>query len=149
MTHITHTVQKAFIAQKCLYPLIQLYSPLTLPNKILVYKQIIWPNVTYAAPIWCSVSDRQYNHLQVTQNIILRNITNLNIYTRITDLHTLTNMQTVKEFVFKMSQKFFATKTNVSNITENLTYTRYRPYRHLKYNLVQGVLFSLILRGIS
>jgi len=47
-------------------------SPLTIPNKILLYKLLLRSMITYAAPVWSSTSQTNYRHLPVYQSKCLR-----------------------------------------------------------------------------
>ena len=47
-------------------------SPLTIPNKILLYKLFSRSMIKYAAPVWSSTSLTNYRHLQVYQSKCLR-----------------------------------------------------------------------------
>ena len=48
-----------------IFPLLVPDSPLTIPNKILLYKVLLHSMITYAAPVWSSTSLTNYRHLQV------------------------------------------------------------------------------------
>ena len=123
--HVSYIIQKSFIAMKNLYSLISPRSPLSLQNKLLIYKQIIRPILLYAAPVWCSISNTQMHRLQVMQNRVLRNITAMGRYARINDMHALTDVQKMQDTIYDISDKFYRTKIQYSTLTRNLTRTRH------------------------
>lgn len=81
--HVTKILGTAFGAGQKLYALLNKFSPLSPDNKLLLYRQIIRPVLTYAAPVWSGISDSQTKRLQVMQNTYLRNVTQSERRTRI------------------------------------------------------------------
>ncbi|CAH1384682.1 unnamed protein product, partial [Tenebrio molitor] len=55
-THVNKTLEKARKTFNALFPLMNKKSKLSKQNKIKIYKTIIRPVVTYAAPVWCNIS---------------------------------------------------------------------------------------------
>ncbi|GFT85677.1 uncharacterized protein TNCV_4253831 [Trichonephila clavipes] len=51
-------------------------SALSRENKLLIYKLILRPILTYAAPIWVHAARSYINQIEVSQSIILRQILN-------------------------------------------------------------------------
>ncbi|GFT46203.1 uncharacterized protein TNCV_1851041 [Trichonephila clavipes] len=51
-------------------------SPLSLENKVILYKQVLRPIITYASPVWGAAAATHMKKIQVIQNKILRLITN-------------------------------------------------------------------------
>ena len=130
LSHIAHAVSKAFVSYRNLYSILSPPSPLSLENKVLVYKQIIRPAILYAAPILARSSDTQLARIQIMQNRILRCITKSRMRTRITDMHRWANIDTIKQHVFKLAEKFYTTLVYSSPLTSSLTQTRYDPNVH-------------------
>ncbi|RZC33321.1 hypothetical protein BDFB_014245 [Asbolus verrucosus] len=64
--HVQESTNKSNSTIKTLYPLINKNSKLTINNKLLIYKQLIRPILTYAAPVWC--------HLKPTTTLPLQRI---------------------------------------------------------------------------
>ena len=125
--HISSTVSKAFVFYQNLYQILSPTSPLSLENKVTVYKQIIRPAIVYAAPIFACSSDTQLARIQVMQNRIIRCITKSRMRTRIVDMHRWTKTETIKDHVFKLAEKFYNTLVFSSPLTTNLTQTRFNP----------------------
>lgn len=70
--HIQSCRTKALNSFKALYPLLSKRSNLSTNNKLILYKAIIRPKITYASPVWINASMTNINKLQVTQNKILK-----------------------------------------------------------------------------
>lgn len=130
---VSYLMQKAYLAMQKLYTLLSPKSHLSPANKLLLYQQVIRPVITYAAPVWCSMSDTQFARLQRMQNKFLRCVTSSNRYTRIRDLHHMTNLQTIKNYVTDIANKFYLTKPQNSKITLNMTHVRDTPEAHITH----------------
>lgn len=81
-------------------------SPLTLFNKLLVYKCIIKPIWSYGIQLWGSASNSNLEILQRFQNNVLRAISNAPWFTKNVEIHEYLNMPTIKEVVNKYSTKY-------------------------------------------
>jgi hypothetical protein len=75
--HLQTILHKATGTLLKIFPLLARDSPLTIPNKILLYKLLLRSMITYAAPVWSSTSQTNYRHLQVYQSKCLRVIGDL------------------------------------------------------------------------
>lgn len=73
--------------------------------------------MTYAASVWCSISNTTILKLQRTQNRCLRLILNQNKYARIKDMHHQANIETVRTLTNKQAETFFRTQIKKSNLT--------------------------------
>ncbi|GFW80266.1 RNA-directed DNA polymerase from mobile element jockey [Trichonephila clavipes] len=62
-------------------------SPLSLENKVILYKQVLRPIITYASPVWGAAAATHMKKIQVIQNKILRLITNAPWYKRLRRWH--------------------------------------------------------------
>ena len=51
-------------------------SNLSLHSKLILYKALIRPIITYASPAWCTIPQSQFSTLEPIQNRALRFITN-------------------------------------------------------------------------
>jgi hypothetical protein len=72
MKHLQTILHKATGTLLKIFPLLARDSPLTIPNKILLYKLLLGSMITYAAPVRSSTSLTNYHHLQVYQSKCLR-----------------------------------------------------------------------------
>mgnify|MGYP005985025171 FL=1 len=74
-THIDKTLTSANATLRQLYAMMNRKSGLDMTNKLTIYKTILRPIVTYAAPVWCRISVAQMTRLERFQNKCLRLIT--------------------------------------------------------------------------
>lgn len=132
--HIESVIQKAYISLRHLYPLM-ISDQLTTSTKILLYKTIVRPILTYAAPAWCGASKTNLKKLQVYENKCLRLATSSNRYTRLTELYDKAAIQIITDYIQEESQKFYQKLTNAQNpLLSNIT--KHRHYHgHLKHKL--------------
>ncbi|KAB0790269.1 hypothetical protein PPYR_15393, partial [Photinus pyralis] len=121
--HTTKTLQKAYATMRLAYPIMK--NPATSEeNKKLVYTPIIRPIITYAAPVWCNASNPTLQKLQIFQNKCLRLIANADRYTRIEYLHERTGIETIKEYINRISQHFYKTQLKHNPLTNTITMLR-------------------------
>jgi len=99
---ILDRVSKAMISFRTLYPLINRKSTLNVKFKLLLYKMCARSALLYAAPVWAPASQTYLNNLQVIQNKFLRVILNVPYDTRIKDLHTLAELESIDEIISRM-----------------------------------------------
>lgn len=121
VAHINNLTQKGHKAIRLLYPLLNKNSKLSVKNKRLLYTAVIRPTITYAAPVWCSVSKTAFKKLQRIQNKCLRLILNADRYTRITELHNVTKLETIQEYTTKISKNFYSHHIKNNPLTKNMT----------------------------
>ncbi|GBM46320.1 hypothetical protein AVEN_195272-1 [Araneus ventricosus] len=74
--HITNNRQKVNAVKSILYPLIGRKFKLSLSNKLLLYKSLVRPVMSYASPVWGAAAKSNIKNLESAQNIIARQITN-------------------------------------------------------------------------
>lgn len=106
-THIKYVAGKAVQAMCQLYPLFNKYCKLSNNNKMLIYKVCIRPIFTYAAPVWSNTSVANIKTLQLIQNRCLRIIGKYPRWKKISEMHSELDILYVKDFILKLSQKFF------------------------------------------
>jgi hypothetical protein len=121
-----------------IFPLLARDSPLTIPNKRLLYKLLLRSMITYAAPVWSSTSLTNYHHLQVYQSKCLRVIGNFPQRTPIPNLHAHLQMIPIRHFIYLLTDKFFMRCPahanplirNTRNYTIQDLHRQYTKYRH-------------------
>ena len=91
--HIKCQIGNALGTLLKLIPLLGKDSTLTTSTKLLLYTTSIRSIISYAAPVWCSISDSTYKQLQVLQNKCLRIILNAPRRTPIEDLHRTADIE--------------------------------------------------------
>ena len=100
--------RKGFMALSALAPIYRRKSKLSSKNKLIMYKTLIRPLITYGSPVWSSISDTQFRRIQVVQNKCLRIA--LNAHPRISTmrLHQRSGrISTVKEFCHRQTSLLY------------------------------------------
>lgn len=139
--HINAVLKKAYGIMKSIFPLV--VGKTTTNTRMLLYKAIIRPTLTYAAPAWCGAAKTRLRRLQVYQNKYLRLATASERRTRIEELHHRGEIQTIQDYISEISQKFYeqqigrSTNNLIHNITQirsnyNVVRLKHKlPYQHL------------------
>jgi methyl coenzyme M reductase subunit D len=104
--HINNIVLKTNNCIKLLFPLISRNSKMNIANKLLIYKAIIRPILTYGCPVFHNIAKIHLNKLQVFQNKFLKRILQLPPLTRTKEVHGLTKMPMMELFMEKLSRNF-------------------------------------------
>ncbi|GFX48493.1 RNA-directed DNA polymerase from mobile element jockey [Trichonephila clavipes] len=95
--------------------LIERRSPLSLRNKVLLYKQVLRPLLTYATPVWGAAAPTTIKKVQTMQNKILRIMTNAPWYIRNSVLHHDLKIDPIGDYITKRSRNVFRTIENHPN----------------------------------
>ena len=136
--HLQTVLHKAMGTLLKIFPLLARDSPLTIHNKILLYRLLLHSMITYAARVWSSTSLNNYRHLQVYQSKCLRVIGDFPRRTPITHLHAYLQMIPIRQFIYHLTDKFFvrcpAHPNPLIRKTGNYTledlHRQYTKYRH-------------------
>ncbi|GFT53705.1 RNA-directed DNA polymerase from mobile element jockey [Trichonephila clavipes] len=108
-------------------------SPLSLENKVILYKQVLRPIITYASPVWGAAAATHMKKIQVIQNKILRLITNAPWYVRNDVIHFDLHMEPISSYITKLARNVFRSIKNHDNpIIRAQTMFTY-PHPKLKY----------------
>jgi hypothetical protein len=83
-------------------------STLSVTTKLHIYKATIRSALTYAASVWCSISDSTYQHLQVVQNKCLRVISTSPRLTPIFRLHYSLSIDYIQSYVRQLASRFYS-----------------------------------------
>jgi hypothetical protein len=105
--NIKNKLIKANNAIRTIYPLIKRNSKLSTENKIILYKALLRPIITYAAPVWSHLSDFALEPLEIFQNKCMRLIHNVPRYTNTQYLRDLSELPKIKDFILTQTEKFF------------------------------------------
>lgn len=128
---MTTSINKTYINLNRLYPFVNRRSVLNTQNKLLLYKTIFRPILTYGCAAWSFISDAQYKRLQTTQNKLLRLLTNSSRYISINELHEITGMARIKQYILDTAQKYMTQNIQNSELTRNITdIRRHHEHRH-------------------
>lgn len=106
-SHITRTASLGTARVFQLYPLLNRRSTLSIESSILLFKSLIRPAITYAAPVWGSASKTHIHLLQVIQNKVLRTITNAPWFVRNDQLHKELGILPIYRYIRNISKPFF------------------------------------------
>ena len=104
--HTDNIKIKCNILIRSLYPLINRRSRLSLKNKLAVYRQVIFPVIAYAMPVWDCCANTHKQKLQVIQNKILKMILNLPPWTRTSEVHDLACIDPLNTAIEKHQSRF-------------------------------------------
>lgn len=113
--HTQKSLQKCDKLVKCLYSLICRRSRLNTSNKLLLYKAIIRPTITYGFPAWCNCARTHRRKLQTKQNRLLKMILDLDPYYHTEALHRLAGINTIDDWINGLLPKFW----NSCNLSAN------------------------------
>jgi hypothetical protein len=110
----------------------------TIRNKLTLYKLMIRPVLTYAAPVWSNTSLSNYRHLQILQSKYLRVIGDYPRPTPISHLHSTLSLEPIHKFIYRLTEKVFhncSTHSNplvcqMGNYTLPDLHAKYRKYIH-------------------
>lgn len=128
--HIKAQIHKGYAIKKILHPLLCSKSMLNEKNKLLIYKTYIRPVVTYAAPAFCHLRPFPIRPIQNLQNKILRLALSKPYYTRISKLHELADIPTIREYLNKVSSDFYEFQCKSNALTRQITKTRLHASPH-------------------
>lgn len=95
--HVKSKISQAKSVRAKLNTLIGRNSRLSLENKMLIYKQVIRPVLTYGIQLWACAPTTTTNKVQIFQNKSLRAATNAPFYCRNSDLHKDLHIETFAE----------------------------------------------------
>lgn len=106
--HLSRAVEKSEKTIKSLYPLICRGSKLSLKNKILLFKSILRPGFSYGCPIWSCCATTHMKKMQRHQNKILKMMLNVPTRTPTVEVHDVTQLLTISDYVKKLDESFVA-----------------------------------------
>lgn len=107
--HVDKTIDKYRMKFRHMYPLICKKSSLTLNSKILLFKMILRPLITYAAPIWATTAKTNIKKLALLQNKLLRMATGAPWYISTSNLQQELRTESLIKFIEKSAKNFFIT----------------------------------------
>ena len=85
--HVKKKGEEMYLRYKRMYWLTGRNSSLSLHNKLLLYKQILKPILTYGIQLWGGTTQSNTDIVQRFQNKVLRNTVKAPRYVRNNDLH--------------------------------------------------------------
>lgn len=120
--HIQKSLQTCDKLVKSLYSLICRRSHLSTANKLLLYKAVIRPTITYGFPAWCNCARTHRKKLQTKQNRLLKMMLNLDPFHPTEDLHRLAGVQQIDEWIQRLLPKFWTScNTSLNPLLQNIS----------------------------
>ncbi|GBN83101.1 RNA-directed DNA polymerase from mobile element jockey [Araneus ventricosus] len=113
--HITTIKTKFRAAPRKRFPLIARDSEINRKYKLLVYTAILRPIITYRCPIWGAAANSKIRMLEILENNIIRLICKAGWYMRNEDIRNAIKLISLKEFIKKISAKFYHNLDNIDN----------------------------------
>ncbi|GBM91126.1 putative RNA-directed DNA polymerase from transposon X-element [Araneus ventricosus] len=113
--HITTIKTKFRAASRKLFPLIARDSEMNRKYKLLLYTAILRPIITYGCPIWGAAANSNIRMLEILENNIIRLICKAGWYMRNVDIRNAIKLISLKEFIKKISAKFYHNLDNIDN----------------------------------
>ena len=108
---------------RTLYLLLNKNSGMSTSNKLLIYKTVIRPVITYACPAWSLTSRINLNKLQVLQNKFLRFVRKYPRYAAVKQMYEELNIEIIVSLVRRLIINFYIRIDATANILfENLNY---------------------------
>ena len=106
--HIHSLASKINKRMGMLYCLYNRKSPMSLKNKLLIYKMVLRPAMTYACQVWGAAAKSHLYTLQVLQNRYLRIATAADWYIPNDNIHKDISFPTLTEYILQLSHNFYA-----------------------------------------
>lgn len=101
--HIHKKVGQGYQRLSLLYPVLNKKSRLNMKSALLIYKAILRPIVTYAAPVWICAANSHLKRLEVFESKILRIITKAPWFVRNMNIRKDLKIPSIKEFITKLT----------------------------------------------
>jgi hypothetical protein len=113
--NVENNISKAQKALGVLYCLLKKNNHVPIHSKITLYRSYIRPILTYACPVFANTAKTHMNKLQIFQNKCLRMALNAPYRTRISTLHTRSNIPQVNKFIMKLTENFYEQSAKSEN----------------------------------
>ena len=122
--HVTQTAKKSAQIMAQLYPLISKSSFLSLSNKLLLYKQVVRPALSYGSIVWGTAAPSTINKLQIQQNKYLRMACGAPKSTNMAFLHEELGIEPFNVFIKRLNTKKLLLASTHSNtlVSDSLNY---------------------------
>jgi hypothetical protein len=101
--HIKMKRDELNIKLRKMYRLLGRGSELSIYNKLILYKQVLWPVWSYGIQLWGCTSDSNIQVIQRFQNKVLKCIVQTPCYIRNSDLHWDLRIETVTDIITRLA----------------------------------------------
>lgn len=129
-----HTRIQAGKAHGRLFQLSALFKcpALNTQSKLTLYKMLVRPIITYAAPSWAHTANCHINRLKRVQYRAIRLILGLNRFIPVATIQKELGLHTIKEYIKNLTRSFYsASQNNPNRLVSTLgTYTPKMPYKY-------------------
>lgn len=161
--HVKYVAKKTYMAKNLLYPIMNSNSSIDSDIKLLCYKQLIRPLITYGFPTWFNAPKSHIEKIKVLERDCLRQGINFKRipddyrYISNIDLYTQSNIIPIERYMFGLCEKFiddlqFVDNLLIGRIVESqsrfqyfdrcLQSRRYLPVSGLKYYMDKGLVWQ-------
>ena len=139
LDHIRNIISKSIAKLISLYPIFNRNSNFSVASKLLLYKTVVRPTITYACSAWSYISNSSFGKLQILQNKFLRLIGNYRSYTPIDQMHKELNIEFIHQHIKNLAEKYFIKIDNhensfMRNIKYENTKLRHKRILNILYN---------------
>lgn len=124
--HIKRKVAQGHQRLQLLYPILNKKSRINMRTSILIYKTILKPVVTYAAPVWLPAAHSHLKKLEIFQNKVLRIISKAPWFVKNKNILKDLKMEPVKNSCIKQTVDLL--KHNPHGLGFRKPYRRQRPH---------------------
>lgn len=104
--HVDYVIKKTNTAVRILYSLMNRKSKLNINSKILLFKTMLRPIMTYATPIINTIAKSHKKLLQTTQNKIIKMIIDAPLRTSTSQMHEETEFEMVEDYMNEITERF-------------------------------------------
>lgn len=142
-SHIKNAKKKGYAAMSLLYNLLNRNSKVSTKNKLLLYKMIIRPLITYGTPVWSNCSKKNLKILETIQNKIIRMIGRAEQRETNEKIRLKLNIKSLEEQIFMLTKNFYENKTKNQEILKNIgEYTKLSAPFKIKHKLPHQMLLN-------
>lgn len=136
--HVEGLLRNGNAAFRTMYPWLGPRSQLARETKVLLYKTMIRPAMTYGAPLFAGASKILLLKLHRLQNKIRRHIANVDRYVRIRRLHEVLEIEYLETHVAKLTEKFYRHTIHATPLTSNMADARANTDPGFKHDRLHG-----------
>lgn len=104
--HTNNCIKKFNKLTRALYPLVKRRSRLDKNIKLLLYKTVFRPTITYGFPAWYNCAQSHRNKIQVKQNRLLKMILDLEPSHPTVDVHRIAGVEQLNDWFTRLLPKF-------------------------------------------
>lgn len=104
--HVANLLEKCDKLTRMLYPLVRRRSRLSNASKILLYKAIFRPSLTYGFPAWFNCARSRRKKIQLRQNKLLKTMLNLPFNFPSDELHDVAKVEALDSWTNRLLLKF-------------------------------------------